>query len=1085
MASEHTTPPSRKRNVQRTNGDSARWIAGLVLFFAGLYITSSVLFYFLCWRSDLSVLQGVGAEDPRFDGSVENLCGRSGAWLGELIAGRGFGLFGILLPVMLMLVGVRIIRRKPLMFNHSILSLFLIMILGSLTLGFVFGDKFNLIASSGWGGALGIEAARMLDEGIGAVGTALVLLGGWILTGVFINRNFINTVNSAGNAVVDKGGRIVEIVKHRVVPTHSRGDGAEGADATDGQTCASAVRQRSGAVGETVRPAAASPGDDDADRRRFGQAGTEGAALGRPAAARSAEEAATADAVSPASSATAARFGAAGRTGVPVEIEKPAMETAEPRGGRPLRPAATGEDDPFVVLTTDGGATSRNAEMPAAPARGRVVMGSDGLIELDLSDEGAAAPAASQSGVDPVVAERLLSGLKDAGPEEGLTEILLDEGGGETALASAGAARERAAVHAAAEGLTELTLGGADAGGQCGSGGDAGRGGTAVHAAAEGLTELTLGGADAGGQCGSGGDAGRGGTAVHAAAEGLTELTLGEAGAAGTAQALPVAGAAAAGRPSDAAAAADGSGIVITVEERRAALVDERKITTEAYDPLKDLVNYRRPPVSLLEDYQSDSEVSDEEIYENKSRIEETLKYFNIPIQRIKATVGPTVTLYEIVQAQGVKISKIQGLENDIAQSLKALGIRIIAPIPGKGTIGIEVPNRDKQVVSMYSAVRSMRFQESRAELPVVIGRTIQNENYVFDLAKMPHLLVAGATGQGKSVGLNAIITSLLYKKHPAQLKFVMIDPKMVEFSLYAKIERHFLAKMESEEEAIITDPKKAVYTLNSLCTEMDNRLELCKKAGARNIAEYNEKFVSRRLNPQNGHRYLPYIVVVVDEFADLIMTAREVEGPVMRLAQKARAIGIHLIIATQRPDVKVITGGIKANFPARIAFRVMQMIDSRTIIDQPGANQLIGRGDMLFSKDGELTRIQCALVETREVERIVDYISKQQGYTEPYPLPDYTPETGSEAPAGGESGAPVKYDSLFAEIARSAVSGGSISTSMIQRNYEVGFNRAGRIMMQLERAGIVGRQEGAKPRDILYHDLPSLEARLQELGVF
>ena len=1049
MASEHTTPPSRKRNVQRTNGDSARWIAGLVLFFAGLYITSSVLFYFLCWRSDLSVLQGVGAEDPRFDGSVENLCGRSGAWLGELIAGRGFGLFGILLPVMLMLVGVRIIRRKPLMFNHSILSLFLIMILGSLTLGFVFGDKFNLIASSGWGGALGIEAARMLDEGIGAVGTALVLLGGWILTGVFINRNFINTVNSAGNAVVDKGGRIVEIVKHRVVPTHSRGDGAEGADATDGQTCASAVRQRSGAVGETVRPAAASPGDDDADRRRFGQAGTEGAALGRPAAARSAEEAATADAVSPASSATAARFGAAGRTGVPVEIEKPAMETAEPRGGRPQRPAATGEDDPFVVMTTDGGATSRNAEMPAAPARGRVVMGSDGLIELDLSDEGAAAPAASQSGVDPVVAERLLSGLKDAGPEEGLTEILLDEGGGKTALASAGAARERAAVHAAAEGLTELTLGGADAGGQCGSGGDAERGGTAVHAAAEGLTELTLG------------------------------------EAAGTAQALPVAGAAAAGRPSDAAAAADGSGIVITVEERRAALVDERKITTEAYDPLKDLVNYRRPPVSLLEDYQSDSEVSDEEIYENKSRIEETLKYFNIPIQRIKATVGPTVTLYEIVQAQGVKISKIQGLENDIAQSLKALGIRIIAPIPGKGTIGIEVPNRDKQVVSMYSAVRSMRFQESRAELPVVIGRTIQNENYVFDLAKMPHLLVAGATGQGKSVGLNAIITSLLYKKHPAQLKFVMIDPKMVEFSLYAKIERHFLAKMESEEEAIITDPKKAVYTLNSLCTEMDNRLELCKKAGARNIAEYNEKFVSRRLNPQNGHRYLPYIVVVVDEFADLIMTAREVEGPVMRLAQKARAIGIHLIIATQRPDVKVITGGIKANFPARIAFRVMQMIDSRTIIDQPGANQLIGRGDMLFSKDGELTRIQCALVETREVERIVDYISKQQGYTEPYPLPDYTPETGSEAPAGGESGAPVKYDSLFAEIARSAVSGGSISTSMIQRNYEVGFNRAGRIMMQLERAGIVGRQEGAKPRDILYHDLPSLEARLQELDVF
>ena len=535
----------------------------------------------------------------------------------------------------------------------------------------------------------------------------------------------------------------------------------------------------------------------------------------------------------------------------------------------------------------------------------------------------------------------------------------------------------------------------------------------------------------------------------------------------------------------DDAPAAEPEGVVVTVEANEAKLLDEKAIPTESYDPLKDLVNYRKPPVTLLEDYISDSEVSDEEIFENKTKIEETLKYFGIPIQRIKATVGPTVTLYEIVQAQGIKISKVQGLENDIAQSLKALGIRIIAPIPGKGTIGIEVPNRDKQVVSMYSAVRSLRFQESKAELPVVIGRTIQNENYVFDLAKMPHLLVAGATGQGKSVGLNAIITSLLYRKHPAQLKFVMIDPKMVEFSLYSKIERHFLAKMESEDDAIITDPKKAVYTLNSLCTEMDNRLELCKKAGARNIAEYNEKFTSRRLNPMNGHRYLPYIVVVVDEFADLIMTAREVEGPVMRLAQKARAIGIHLIIATQRPDVKVITGGIKANFPARIAFRVMQMIDSRTIIDQPGANQLIGRGDMLFSKDGDLTRIQCALVETREVERICEYISKQQGYTEAYTLPDYTPDGGDAQMGSEESSAPVKYDSLFAEIARDAVSGGQISTSMIQRNYEVGFNRAGRIMMQLERAGIVGRQQGAKPRDILYHDLPSLEAKLQELGLF
>lgn len=371
----------------------------------------------------------------------------------------------------------------------------------------------------------------------------------------------------------------------------------------------------------------------------------------------------------------------------------------------------------------------------------------------------------------------------------------------------------------------------------------------------------------------------------------------------------------------------------------------------------------------------------------------------------------------------------------------------------------------------------------------MVIGRTIQNENFTFDLAKMPHLLVAGATGQGKSVGLNAIITSLLYRKHPAQLKFVMIDPKMVEFSVYNKLERHFLAKMESEDEAIVTDPKKAVYVLNSLVEEMGRRLELCKMATARNIVEYNEKFVGRRLNPQKGHRYLPYIVVIVDEFADLIMTAKEVEVPVMRLAQKARAVGIHLIIATQRPDVKIITGGIKANFPARIAFRVMQMIDSRTIIDQPGANQLIGRGDMLFSKDGELTRIQCGLVETREVERLVDFIAKQQGYTEAYPLPDYVPDAGegggSSGVSDGESGAPVKYDVLFGEIARAAVTNGMISTSSIQRNYEVGFNRAGRIMLQLERAGIVGPQVGAKPREIKFYDLPSLEAKLQDLGVF
>ncbi len=532
--------------------------------------------------------------------------------------------------------------------------------------------------------------------------------------------------------------------------------------------------------------------------------------------------------------------------------------------------------------------------------------------------------------------------------------------------------------------------------------------------------------------------------------------------------------------------ASDEEGLVVKVYENRPKMLSEEELEEEPYNPLLDLEFYKKPHVSLLEDYQSPHKVSSEEIFENKRRIQETLKYFGIPIVSIDATVGPTVTLYEITQAQGVKISKIQGLEKDIAQSLRAQGIRIIAPIPGKGTIGIEVPNRDKQIVSMYSSICSEEFQSSKAELPIVIGRTIQNKNFTFDLAKLPHLLVAGATGQGKSVGLNAIITSLLYRKHPAELKFVMIDPKMVEFSVYNKLENHFLAKMESEEEPIITEPKKAVYVLNSLVEEMGRRLELLKMATARNMVEYNEKFTARRLNPNKGHRFLPYIVVIIDEFADLIMTAREVEVPVMRLAQKARAVGIHLIVATQRPDVKVITGGIKANFPSRIAFRVIQTVDSRTIIDQPGANQLIGRGDMLFSKDGDLTRIQCALVETKEVERLVDFISKQQGYTEAYPLPDYVPESESEGGASSdrESGVAIKFDSIFAEVARFAVSNGDISISLIQRNFEVGFNRAGRIVLQLEKAGIIGPQVGSKKRDIKFYDMPSLEAKLQELGV-
>ena len=494
--------------------------------------------------------------------------------------------------------------------------------------------------------------------------------------------------------------------------------------------------------------------------------------------------------------------------------------------------------------------------------------------------------------------------------------------------------------------------------------------------------------------------------------------------------------------------------------------------------------DYNFPKVDFLYSYENGVEVSNDEIEQNKQRIEETLGNFGVPIVSMTATIGPTVTLYEIVQEPGVKISRVQNLEKDIAQSLKALGIRIIAPIPGKGTIGIEVPNRNKETVSMRSAIQSERFQNFKGELPIVIGRTIQNENFVFDLAKMPHLLVAGATGQGKSVGLNAIIASLLYRKDPSQLKFVLIDPKTVEFSLYSKLEKHFLAKMESEEEAIVKDPKKAVYTLNSLCIEMENRLAKCGKVGVRNIVEYNDMVRQRKVEDD----IMPYIVVIIDEFADLIMTAKEVEQPVMRLAQKARAIGIHLIVATQRPDVKVITGGIKANFPARIAFRVMQMIDSRTIIDQPGANQLIGRGDMLMSNGGELTRIQCAFVDTPEVRDIVEHISEQPF---PYPsgtylLPDYEDANASspEANFGSESGAPMRFDEHFAEVARDAVASGRFSTSYIQSVYGVGFNRAGRITRQLEQAGIIGPANGSKPRDVRVYDMESLDKLLQDLGV-
>lgn len=506
-------------------------------------------------------------------------------------------------------------------------------------------------------------------------------------------------------------------------------------------------------------------------------------------------------------------------------------------------------------------------------------------------------------------------------------------------------------------------------------------------------------------------------------------------------------------------------------EEEGAVISSE---VPDFYDPTLDLSTYQRPPLELLEDYKSrQAPVSDEELLNNKNKIVETLGNYNIQIARILATVGPTVTLYEIVPAPGVRISKIKNLEDDIALSLAALGIRIIAPIPGRGTIGIEVPNQRPEVVSMYSILRSSKFQDNKFDLAIALGKTISNETFVIDLTKMPHLLIAGATGQGKSVGLNAIITSLLYKKHPAQLKFVLVDPKKVELTLYNKLERHFLAKLPDTDEAIITDTQKVINTLNSLCIEMDSRYDLLKAAHVRTVKEYNEKFVARRLNPNKGHKYLPYIVVIIDEFADLIMTAgREIEGPIQRLAQLARAVGIHLIIATQRPTTNIITGVIKANFPARIAFRVTSMIDSRTILDSPGANQLIGKGDMLLSTGNEMIRIQCAFVDTPEVERVTDFIGNQKGYATAFMLPEYTGDSSDDSLEIDLA----KRDDLFEEAARVIVGNQQGSTSLIQRKFSIGYNRAGRIIDQLEAAGIVGPFEGSKARQVLIQDELSLE---------
>jgi len=520
-----------------------------------------------------------------------------------------------------------------------------------------------------------------------------------------------------------------------------------------------------------------------------------------------------------------------------------------------------------------------------------------------------------------------------------------------------------------------------------------------------------------------------------------------------------------------------------TIEEPKSDTDELAEQLVEAqgvYDPTLDLGSYKFPTLELLNEYEASKvQVTQEELNQNKDRILSTLTNFKIGIQSIKATIGPTVTLYEIVPEAGIKISRIKNLEDDIALSLSALGIRIIAPIPGKGTIGIEVPNKNREMVGIRSVLSSERFQKTDKELPIAIGKTISNELMVIDLTKMPHLLVAGATGQGKSVGLNVILTSLLYKKHPSQIKFILVDPKKVEMSLFSKIERHYLAKLPNSEEAIITDTKKVVYTLNSLCIEMENRYEILKDAGAKNIKEYNAKFVARKLNPKEGHRFLPYIVLVIDELADLMMTAgKEVETPIARLAQLARAIGIHLVLATQRPSVNVITGVIKANFPARLSFRVTSKIDSRTILDTGGADQLIGQGDMLLSTGSEIVRLQSPFVDTPEIERICDFIGSQRGYESAYLLPEFEGEDEGGASAVDLS----ERDALFEEAARLLVQHQQGSTSLIQRKLKLGYNRAGRLIDQLEAAKIVGPFEGSKAREVLIKDPMSLEQLLNEL---
>ena len=998
---------------QQGLSDTQRWSYGFALLAVALFILVSVVSYFIYWSKDQAVARFGQVFDATQD-PVSNWGGKLGAVTANYIVGEWFGLFGICIPIVLIVLSLRIMRYRPMLLRKSVRLMLVLMILGSLALGYIFGDAWGVFGT-GLGGAHGIYVARWLNSLIGVLGTGLLLALAFVISAVYINRNTIGVINRLGKGMVDNSKKLGEVITSTaadLLPHDSRKEGDEsfdnvvGADVSAGKNGTKQTGE-----GESAGASASCPGSPLAPSG--GQPGVitdeEGFSVIIPGAS------------------VPNTVGEDFYDQVPRVAEQTDEDgfviikpVEEPDSNvQPLQPVTRVDENGFEIT----GLPVENSDASAAGLTGIFGTGSDAQI--------------SGSGMSVIAADGS-SGAFEKVDENGFT-----------------------IQYAAGDGEPEQPAG----------------------VSAGGWPDAPAAGTMPGDYPVRRND----GTDNPFKADPVPPFAETADSPSGVASGnVPSAGGAdfVAAVPQDTAIESSADMTVDRLPGDK--ILSEEEIENALYDPTLDLSSYQRPPLELLEDHTVEVSVTSEEIVENKNRIKETLENFGIKIDKVKATIGPTVTLYEIVPAPGVRISKIKNLEDDIALSLSALGIRIIAPIPGKGTIGIEVPNKDKKVVSMFSVIKSAKFQESTYDIPVVLGKTIQDETFVIDLAKMPHLLVAGATGQGKSVGLNAIITSLLYKKHPSELKLVLVDPKKVELTLYGKLERHFLAKLPGEDDAIITDTHKVIYTLNSLCIEMDARYDLLRKAEVRHVKEYNDKFRHRKLNPQKGHRFLPYIIVVIDEFADLIMTAgREVETPIARIAQLARAVGIHLVIATQRPTTNIITGVIKANFPARIAFRVTSMIDSRTIIDQPGANQLIGRGDMLVSTGNDLTRVQCAFVDTPEIERITEFISNQRGYLGAYELPEYNPDSADNGGSAGGNRANdlSQLDAMFDEVAHFVVQNQQGSTSSIQRRFSIGYNRAGRIMDQLEMAGVVGRAEGSKPREVLIQDVMSLEHLLAHMN--